>query len=337
MTDSKERPLILTGAQPSGEMTLGNYLGAVMNWAIMQDTYDCLFPVVDMHAITVRYVPAELRQRTLALAAQYIACGLDPAQSHIFVQSHVVGHTELAWILACLCPVGDLHRMTQFKEKSAKPGASINAGLLFYPVLMAADILLYNADLVPVGEDQKQHLELARNLAQRFNATYSDTFKVPEPYIPATGARIMSLQDPTKKMSKSDENPAACLLLLDPPEVIRKKIGSAVTDSGNEVRAAEEKPGITNLLTIFSAVTGRPVADLEAEFGSAGYGVFKKAVADAVVAKLEPVQKRYHELMRNKDYLSDVLKTGGDHAQRRAWKMLTKVYRKTGFVPRQTS
>lgn len=334
MSDTKQKPLILTGAKPSGEMTLGNYLGAIKNWTAMQASCDCLFPVVDMHALTVRYVPADLRQRTLAFVAQYIACGLDPATSHIFIQSHITGHTELSWVLGCLCPVGDLQRMTQFKDKSSKPGASINAGLLFYPVLMAADILLYNADLVPVGEDQKQHLELARNLAQRFNSTYSETFKIPEPYIPKTGARVMSLQDPDRKMSKSDDNASGCVLLLDPPEVIRKKILSAVTDSGNEVRASEDKPGITNLLNILSGVTDKTVAELEREFSGVGYGDFKKAVAEAVIAKLEPVQQRYQELMQNKEYLNQVLKSGAEHAQVRAYKMLSKVYRKIGFVER---
>lgn len=336
MAESKgtEKPLILTGAKPSGEMTLGNYLGAIKNWTAMQASCDCLFPVVDMHAITVRYQPAELRKRTLAFVAQYIACGLDPAASHIFVQSHVTGHTELSWVLSCLCPVGDLQRMTQFKDKSAKPGASVNAGLLFYPVLMAADILLYNADRVPVGEDQKQHLEMARNLAQRFNSTYSETFKVPEPYIAKTGARIMSLQNPDRKMSKSDENANDYILLLDPPELIRKKLLSAVTDSGSEVRAADEKPGITNLLNILSGVTDRPVSQLETEFAGRGYGEFKQAVADAVIARLEPVQRRYHELMENKDYLNQVLKAGAEIAQVRAYKTLSKVYRKVGFVER---
>jgi tryptophanyl-tRNA synthetase len=334
MSDLHQKPLILTGAKPSGEMTLGNYLGAVKNWTAMQATYQCLFPVVDMHALTVRYVPAELRRRTQAFVAQYIACGLDPATSHIFVQSHVTGHADLSWILSCLCPVGDLQRMTQFKDKSTKPGASINAGLLFYPVLMAADILLYNANLVPVGEDQKQHLELARNLAQKFNSTYSETFTIPEPYIAKTGARIMSLQNPEQKMSKTDDNAGDYILLLDPPEVTRKKLLSAVTDSGHEVRAATDKPGITNLLTIFSGVTDRPIADLEQEFSSVGYGAFKKAVADAVIAKLEPIQRRYHDLMENKGYLNDVLKAGAEHAQVRAYKTLAKVYRKVGFLER---
>ena len=332
MADRNERPLILTGAKPSGEMTLGNYLGAIKNWAAMQESADCLFPIMDLHAITERYVPAELRKQTLSFVAQYIACGLDPERSKIFIQSQVSGHTELSWILATLCPVGELQRMTQFKEKSSKPGASVNAGLLFYPILMAADILLYNADLVPVGDDQKQHLEMARNLAQRFNSTYSETFTVPKPYIAETGARIMSLQDPASKMSKSDKNPSGCILLLDPPNVMRKKILSAVTDSGSEVRASDEKPGITNLLNILSSVTDRPISELETEFSSSGYGDFKKAVAEAVVEKLEPVQNRYQELMKNRDYLVEILKTGSEDAQYRADRMMRKVNRKAGFL-----
>ncbi|MCC5789328.1 MAG: tryptophan--tRNA ligase [Opitutales bacterium] len=334
MSETKAKPVILTGAKPSGELTLGNYLGAIRNWATMMDDFECFFPIVDLHAITVPYKPADLRQRTYQCLAQYLACGLDPARSHIFLQSQITGHTELNWLLACLTPVGDLHRMTQFKEKSAKPGASVNSGLLFYPVLMAADILLYNADRVPVGEDQKQHLEMARNLAQRFNHTYSDTFKVPEPFIPKAGARVMSLQNPTRKMSKSDDNENDYLLLLDPPNRLRKKIMSAVTDSGSEVRADPEKPGITNLLNIFSAVSDRSIADLEKEFGSQGYGTFKKAVAEAVVARLEPIQEKYHELISNKDYLHQVLREGGEVAQKRAYRMLSKVYRKAGFVAR---
>ncbi len=330
----KQKPLILTGAKPSGELTLGNYLGAIKNWAVMLDQYECFFPIVDLHAITVRYVPAELRRRTYQCLAQYIACGLDPEKSHIFLQSHVTGHTELSWILSCLTPVGDLHRMTQFKEKAAKPGASVNAGLLFYPVLMAADILLYNADRVPVGEDQKQHLELARNIAQRFNQTYSETFNIPEPFISKAGARVMSLQDPEKKMSKSDENPGEAILLLDSPKEIRKKILSAVTDSGREVRMAEDKPGIGNLLNIFSAVTDRSIEELEKEFAESGYGEFKNALADALIAKLEPFQERYRRLIEDKTYMHRVLKEGTEVAQARACKTLSKVYRKAGFIER---
>ena len=326
------KPLILTGAKPSGELTLGNYLGAIKNWAVMLEEYECFFPIVDLHAITVRYVPADLRKRTYQCLAQYIACGLDPDKSHIFLQSQVIGHTELSWVLSCLTPVGELQRMTQFKDKAGKAGAGVNAGLLFYPVLMAADILLYNADRVPVGEDQKQHLELARNIAQRFNHTYSETFKIPEPFIAKAGARIMSLQDPAKKMSKSDDNPGEAILLLDDPKVIRKKILSAVTDSGKEVRVSPDKPGIANLLNIFSAVTGRPIEDLEKEFGDSGYGTFKNALADALISTLEPFQERYRAIIEDKTYLHEVLKSGAEVAQARANKTLRKVYRKAGFV-----
>jgi tryptophanyl-tRNA synthetase len=305
-----------------------------------------------MHAITVKYTPAELRKNTLSCVAQYIACGLDPERSNIFIQSHIIGHTELAWLLSCITPIGDLQRMTQFKEKAAKlgftvsegetsianqgarQGASLNAGLLMYPVLMAADILLYNADSVPVGNDQKQHLELCRDLAQRFNHSYSDTFTIPEPFIPKTGARIMSLQDPERKMSKSDDNQNATLYILDKPAVLRKKIMSSVTDSGNEIVARDDKPGVTNLLQIHSAISGRSTADLEAHFVGKGYGDLKQEVADVVVAALEPVQARYEELIEDKSYLESVLKAGAGEAQKRAYKTLGKVYRKAGFVER---
>jgi tryptophanyl-tRNA synthetase len=353
---SEEKSVILTCAQPTGVLTIGNYLGAIKNWATMLDDFNCFFGVVNMHAITVKYTPAELRKNTLSCVAQYIACGLDPERSNIFIQSHVIGHTELAWLLSCITPIGDLQRMTQFKEKAAKlgfkvaegggsnelkfehegarAGASLNAGLLMYPVLMAADILLYNADAVPVGNDQRQHLELCRDLAQRFNTTYSETFKVPEPYIPQAGARIMSLQNPTSKMSKSDENQNSTLYILDQPDVLRKKIMSAVTDSGGEIKATEDKPGVSNLLQIHTAISGRTTADLEASFQGKGYGDLKKEVADVVIAALEPVQQRYNELIQDKKYLESVLKDGAGEAQKRAYKVLGKVYRKVGFVER---
>lgn len=350
---SNEKPVILTCAQPTGVLTLGNYLGAVKNWASLLDDYQCYFGIVDLHAITVKYTPAELRKNTLSCVAQYIACGLDPERSNSFIQSHVIGHTELAWLLSCITPIGDLQRMTQFKEKAAKlgfkvstendslfthegarQGASLNSGLLMYPVLMAADILLYNADAVPVGNDQKQHLELCRDLAQRFNSTYSETFKIPEPYIPKSGARIMSLQEPGQKMSKSDENQNATLYILDSPDVLRKKIMSAVTDSGSEIRATDDKPGISNLLQIHSALSGQLIAELEDSFNGKGYGKLKEEVADQVIASLEPVQRRYNELIHDKAYLESVLKAGADAAQKRAYKMLSKVYRKAGFVER---
>ena len=352
----EEKPVILTCAQPTGVLTLGNYLGAVKNWATLLEEYQCYFGIVDLHAITVKYTPAELRRNTLSCVAQYIACGLDPERSNIFIQSHVIGHTELAWLLSCITPIGDLQRMTQFKEKAAKlgfkvssekdandlvfshegarQGASLNSGLLMYPVLMAADILLYNADSVPVGNDQKQHLELCRDLAQRFNSTYSETFKIPEPYIPKTGARIMSLQEPMQKMSKSDENQNATLYILDPPDVLRKKIMSAVTDSGSEILARDDKPGISNLLQIHSALSGQAIVDLEASFVGKGYGELKREVVDQVIAALEPVQSHYDELIQDKAYLESVLKAGAETAQKRAYKVLGKVYRKAGFIER---
>ena len=327
------KPVVLTCAQPTGRLHLGNYLGAVLNWGRMQDDHECYFGIVDQHAITVPYVPAQLRENTYSCLAQYVACGLDPARSRLFVQSHVIGHTELAWILGCICPLGQLERMTQFKDKSRKQ-ESVDAGLLFYPVLMAADILLYNAALVPVGDDQKQHLELARDLAEKFNRRYSDTFKVPEPFISKVGSRIMSLQDPTAKMSKSDPNHAATVFITDRPEDIRKKIMSAVTDSSAEVRAGADKAGVTNLLSIMSACTGRPVAALEAEFAGKGYGDFKKAVADAVIAMLDPVRLRYDELIKDRGELDRILKSGAEQAQAAAFRTLSKVNRKVGFVER---
>ncbi|MEO0510231.1 MAG: tryptophan--tRNA ligase [Verrucomicrobiota bacterium] len=353
---SDEKPVILTCAQPTGVLTLGNYLGAVKNWATMLDDYNCYFGVVDLHAITVKYTPAELRKNTLSCVAQYIACGLEPERSNIFIQSHVIGHTELAWLLSCITPIGELQRMTQFKEKAAKLGfkvaeeddsnelkfshegaraqASVNSGLLMYPVLMAADILLYNADAVPVGNDQRQHLELCRDLAQRFNHNYSDTFTIPEPFIPKAGARIMSLQDPMRKMSKSDENHNATLFILDDPKVLQKKIMSAVTDSGSEIKATEDKPGVSNLLQVYSASSGREIAEIEEALAGKGYGDLKKEVADAVIAMLEPVQAKYKELIGDKGYLESVLKNGAGAAQKRAYKVLGKVYRKAGFVER---
>ena len=327
------KPVVLTCAQPTGRLHLGNYLGAVLNWGRMQDDHECYFGIVDQHAITVPYVPAQLRENTYSCLAQYVACGLDPARSRLFAQSHVIGHTELAWILGCLCPLGQLERMTQFKDKSRKQ-ESVDAGLLFYPVLMAADILLYNAALVPVGDDQKQHLELARDLAEKFNHRYSDTFKVPEPFISKVGSRIMSLQDPTAKMSKSDPNHAATVFITDRPEEVRKKIMSAVTDSSAEVRAGADKAGVTNLLSIMSACTGRSVATLEAEFAGKGYGDFKKAVADAVVAMLDPVRLRYDELIKDRGELDRILKSGAEQAQATAYRTLSKVNRKVGFVER---
>ena len=328
----ENRKTILSAMKPSGGLHLGNYLGAARVWASLLDEYECFIPLVDMHAITVPYVPSELRGNTLDCVAQYIACGLNPGKCHIFVQSHVIGHAELAWILGCITGIGQLQRMTQFKDKSAKQTGPVGSGLLYYPVLMAADILLYNADLVPVGDDQKQHVELTRDIAEKFNRTYSETFVIPEPFIPEVGARVMSLQHPDRKMDKSEEDKSGVLSLQDAPQAVRKKIRSAVTDSGQEIEAREDKPGITNLLNIMSAVSGCSISDLEREFAGQGYGRFKDAVADCVIAALEPIQSRYRELIQDKAYLTGVLKRGAEVAQKRANRMLRKVYRKVGFV-----
>ena len=355
---SKPKSVILTCAQPTGNLTLGNYLGAVRNWSEMLEQHECYFGIVDLHAITTPSEPSVLRQNVYQCVAQYVACGLDPDKCHQFVQSHVIGHTELAWVLTCITPIGELQRMTQFKDKAAKlgfkvsegeeqtdevkfehegarPQASINAGLLCYPVLMASDILLYNADLVPVGEDQRQHLELCRDLAQRFNHQYSDTFVIPEPYVPKTGARIMSLTDPTRKMSKSDENERATLFILDPPDRIRKKIASAVTDSGSEIKAIPDKPGVSNLLTIHSALSGQSIPDLEDHFSGKGYGELKSELTELISESLAPVRTRYEELIQDKAYLKSVLAQGAAAAQKRAYKILSKVYRKVGFPERE--
>ncbi|HOB19713.1 MAG TPA: tryptophan--tRNA ligase [Candidatus Atribacteria bacterium] len=330
-----ERKRIFSGMQPTGALTLGNYLGALKNWAQLQDEYDSIFCVVDLHALTIRREPARLRADSLSLLAQYIACGIDPEKNILFLQSHVSAHAELSWILNCYTYMGELGRMTQFKEKSARHQDNINAGLFTYPVLMAADILLYQTDLVPVGGDQKQHLELARDIAERFNGIYGDVFKVPEPYIPKVGARIMSLQEPTSKMSKSDENENAYITLLDPPDAVIRKFKRAVTDSEASVRFDQEnKPGISNLMTIYSSVTGKTYDEIEREFEGKGYGDFKLAVGEAVVEALKPVQGRYNELMSSRDYLTEIARKGAETAEYLANKTLRKVYKKIGLVPR---
>ena len=326
---------IFSGIQPSGILTLGNYLGAVKNWVALQDEYDCYYCVVDLHAITVRQDPATLRRRTLDTMAILIASGIDPKKNVLYMQSHVSAHAELAWHLNCFTYMGELSRMTQFKEKSAKAGDNINAGLFTYPVLMAADILLYQADLVPVGVDQKQHLELTRDIAIRFNNIYGGVFTVPEPYIPKAGAKIMSLQEPEKKMSKSDENENAFISLLDPPDAIARKLRRAVTDSDGEIRYAEEKPGVSNLLTIYSVLTGKTVAESEKDFAGQGYGVLKQGVTDAVVAALEPLQKRYQEVRGDKAFLESVMTENAEKAAYVARKTLSKVQRKIGLAPRK--
>lgn len=328
--ETKKR--IFSGMQPSGELTLGNYLGALKNWIKLQDDYDCMYSVMNMHAITVRQDPAELKKRSMDVLMQYMACGIDPEKSILFFQSHVSAHAELAWILSCNTQMGELSRMTQFKDKSKKHADNINAGLFTYPVLMAADILLYQTDLVPVGHDQLQHIELTRDIATRFNHHYGDTFTMPEPYIGKAGARVMSLQSPENKMSKSDPNPNGYVWILDPEEVIIKKFKRAVTDSGSEVRAAEDKPGVTNLLTIYCAVTGKTMEEAEKEFAGHGYGTFKQAVGEAVAAELAPVRERYAELSKDKAYVEEVYKKGAEQAARIAAKTLRKVYKKVGFV-----
>ena len=325
------KKVILSGMQPTGRLMIGNYAGALRNWNELQHTHDCLFCVVDMHAITVRQKPADLRRTSLDVAALYIASGIDPEKSVIFLQSHVPQHAELAWVLTCLTYMGECSRMTQFKEKSEKHSETV--GLFTYPILMAADILIYQADLVPVGADQKQHLELTRNLAERFNHYYSDTFVVPDPYIPPDGHRIMSLQEPDKKMSKSDSNLKSTLFLTDEPDEIRNKIKRAVTDSGTEIRMDESRPAVSNLLTLYQIATGRPMAEIEAHFAGKNYAELKSDLADAMIALLEPVQSEYKRLMNDKTFLEQILKNGAEAARHRAQKTLRKVYKKTGFVP----
>jgi tryptophanyl-tRNA synthetase len=327
------KPVILSGIQPSGDLHIGHYIGAMKNWVSLQADYQCFFMVVDLHAITVRQNPEELRERCYSIVAQYIASGIDPEEHSIFLQSHVSQHSELAWILNCYTSMGQLNRMTQFKEKALKHEKNVNAGLFTYPVLMAADILLYNADCVPVGDDQKQHLELARDIAQRFNGIYDEVFQVPEPYIAKSGARIMSLQDPESKMSKSDENEKNCVFLLDPPKKISKKIKSAVTDSDSVICFdMEKKPGVSNLLTIHSALSGRSMPELVASFEGKQYGHLKVETAEVVVDALRPVQERYEELMKERGYLEKVLKSGADRAREKASHTMKKVREVVGFV-----
>ena len=332
MIDEKKR--ILSGIQSTGTFTLGNYVGALRNWVQLQDEYECLYMVANMHAITVRQNPAELRSKTREAAAMLLACGINPQKSTLFVQSHVPAHAELAWVLGCNCPFGDLTRMHQFKEKSAKHPEDINAGLFTYPVLMAADILIYNADLVPVGIDQKQHLELARDIAQRFNYTYSDTFVVPDGYIPKVGAKVMSLQEPDKKMSKSDTNVNSYILMMDDADTIVRKFKRAVTDSEGTVCAGNEKPGVTNLMSIYSAFTGKDFAAIEKEFDGKGYGDFKLAVADSVINVFAPIQAEAKRILADKAYLDGVLHDGAEKAAFIANKTVRKVYKKVGFVER---
>lgn len=329
-----EKKRILSGIQPSGALTLGNYVGALRNWVELQktDEYECFYMLADMHTITVRQEAKNIRKNSMDLLALFIAAGLDPEKNPIFFQSHVPAHAQLSWVLNCNTYMGELSRMTQFKDKSRKHEDNINAGLFTYPALMAADILLYQADLVPVGHDQKQHLELTRDLAQRFNNAYSETFTVPEPYIPKVGARIMSLQDPHQKMSKSDANENGYILLLDPIDTIIRKVKRAVTDSGSEVKRGIGKEGVENLMSIYSAVTGKTMDEIEIEFEGKGYGDFKITVAEAVAEELRPIQEKYIDLMANKDYLEQVYRSGAEIANRVAARTISKVYRKVGFI-----
>lgn len=329
----EKKKVVYSGIQPSGMLTLGNYVGAVRNWGKMQEEFDCIYCVVNMHAITVRQEPAVLRRRTLETYALLMACGIDPAKSILYVQSYVPEHAQLSWALNCYTYMGELNRMTQFKDKSEKHPDNINAGLFDYPVLMAADILLYQADLVPVGADQKQHLEITRDIAERFNNLYGEVFTVPDGYIPKVGARIMSLQEPERKMSKSDENENGYIALLDPPDVITRKIKRAVTDSDTEnaIRVAPEKPGVSNLIGIYSVLTEKTTQQVEEEFAGKGYGAFKPAVAEAVVETLKPIQDRYQAYLSDKAQLEALMKDGAEKAAAIARRTLRKVYKKIGF------
>ena len=330
--EEAKQKIVFSGVQPSGKLTLGNYLGAIGNWVGMQQDYRCIFSVMNLHTITVRQDPAALRRQTLEVLAQYIACGIDPAKSLLFIQGHVSAHAELAWILNCYTMFGELSRMTQFKDKSKQHADNVNAGLFTYPVLMAADILLYHTDLVPVGQDQKQHVEIARDIAERFNGVYGDVFTIPEPMIVRSGAKIMSLADPTKKMSKSDPNQNAYVLLTDKPEDILRKFKRAVTDSGSEIRRGEDKPGVNNLINIYCAATGSTPEQVEQQFVGKGYGDFKMAVGEAVVEVLRPVREKTEDLLKNKDYLEQVYTEGAFQAARLADRTLEKVYKKVGFL-----
>ena len=332
------KPIVFSGAQPSGELTIGNYMGALRQWVSMQDDYHCIYCIVDLHAITARQEPEKLRKATLDTLALYLACGIDPEKSTIFVQSHVPEHAQLGWALNCYTYFGELSRMTQFKDKSARYSENINAGLFDYPVLMAADILLYQTNQVPVGEDQKQHLELSRDIAQRFNALYGDVFKVPEPFIPKSGARVMSLLEPTKKMSKSDDNRNNVIGLLEDPKAVTKKIKLAMTDSEEPPVVRYDvvnKAGVSNLLDILAGVTGKSIAQLEAEFEGQMYGHLKGAVAEAVSGMLGELQERYHRFRNDEAYLQQVMRDGAAKARARAQETLAKVYQAVGFVPPQ--
>lgn len=329
-----DKKVLFSGMQATGNLTLGNYLGALKNWVTLSDEYECFYSVVDMHSITVRQDPATLRRRARALLVLYIAAGLDPKKNCIYYQSHVSGHAELAWILNCFTYMGELNRMTQFKDKAAKHADNINAGLFTYPVLMAADILLYQADVVPVGVDQKQHLEITRDIAERFNNIYGDVFTIPEAYIGKVGAKIMSLQDPAKKMSKSDENPNASIYLMDDPDTIMRKCKRAVTDSEAQILYRDEQPGVKNLINIYSACTGRTPEEVVKEFDGRGYGDFKMAVGESVVSVLKPLQDEAARLTKDKAYIDGIIKENAEKAGYYANKTLRKVQKKVGFPER---
>ena len=335
MQENERKKIVFSGIQPTGNLHLGNYIGALRNFGPLQEEYDCLYSIVDLHAITVRQNPTQLRQNCLKLMSLYLAAGLDPDKSLIYFQSHVPAHAELAWVLNCFTYMGELSRMTQFKDKAQKHAENINVGLFAYPTLMAADILLYQTNFVPVGNDQKQHIEITRDIAERFNAIYGDVFTIPEPLIGKVGARIMSLSDPTRKMSKSDPEDTF-IAILDEPNVIRKKVRRAVTDSEALVKYdVENKPGVSNLMSIYSAVTGKAFAEIENEFVGKGYGDFKEAVADAVIAELEPIQARYRQISADKAYLNEVMTTGAERAAKLAARTMSKVRRKVGLAATQ--
>ena len=337
MEEIKEKKRMLSGIKPSGDLTLGSYLGAIKNWSSRSEEYDCFYFMADLHAITVRQNPADLRRRTLEQLAQYIACGLDPEKNTLFIQSHVRQHAELGWVLNCYAMFGELSRMTQFKDKSAKNADNINGGLFTYPSLMAADILLYQPDYVPVGEDQKQHVELCHTIARRFNGVYGDVFKLPEPFVPKVGARIMSLTNPTAKMSKSENEDTGRVLVMDTPETIMRQFKRAITDSDTEncVRFdRENKPGVSNLMAIYSACTGKSYQEIEQEFAGCGYGKFKPAVGEAVVETLRPIREEASRIMKDKAYLEQVYRDGAEKAGYVAENTLRKVYKKVGFVAR---
>ena len=330
----EKKKVIFSGIKPSGDLTLGNYLGAIKNWVSLQDQYDCYYCVVDLHAITVKQTPADLRKRTLEVLAIYIASGIDPEKNTLFIQSHVPAHCEASWLLTCNSYMGELNRMTQYKDKSQKLGSSIGAGLFNYPVLMAADILLYNSDLVPVGKDQLQHLELARDIANRFNNTYSPTFTIPDGYVPKAGAKIMDLQDPTKKMSKSEENPNSYILIMDPPDVIRKKISRAVTDSLGVINYTDDQPGVKNLINIISAIKGLTPEEIVESYKGKGYADLKKDTAEVIISELAPIQEKVKNLLNDKKHLEEIYKSGADKANYVANKVLRKIQKKIGLIPR---